>query len=210
MPCRCWTLCRVVSQILISEQVSNLCRRIGLYKYAILLTPLDLVLFTLSSCAVHPVGILLFDGVETGTEILILRIVKFPGTFLRINFKCRVRLCDATTDFFCYEVSSQQKACRTFRKRFVIETVGGSWVVGEVSWGREEGLGAGALVLCLKVARELMAWPSWRQIRETRDVESKIYLCISRLSHRLETFMCTCVVRVLLHEMLRRSNEKSI
>ena len=107
-------------------------------------------MFTLSSCAVHPVGILLFDGVETGTEILILRIVKFPGTFLRINFKCRVRLCDATTDFSCYEVSSQQKACRTLGKRLVIETVGGSW-------GREEGLGAGALVLCLKVARELMA-----------------------------------------------------
>lgn len=102
-------------------------------------------------------GILLFDGVETGTEILILRIVKFPDTFLRINFKCRVRLCDATTDFSCYEVSSQQKACRTFGKRLVIETVGGSWGGDGGSWGREEGLGAGALVLCLKVARELMA-----------------------------------------------------
>ena len=148
-------------------------------KYIILLTRLNFILFTFPSCAVHPVGLLLFHGVDPGTEILILRVFKFPGTFLRINFKCRVRLCDATTDFSCYEVSSQLTACRTFGTRFVIGTAEGvvgrgfrcrrSFVVFEGSQGTH----------CVTQ----MATNSRNPRRD----------CIFRRSHRLETFLCTCV-----------------
>ncbi|XP_076445640.1 MAM and LDL-receptor class A domain-containing protein 2-like [Babylonia areolata] len=56
-----------------------------------------------NGCAMYPVGVMVYDGRQRGTEFLILQVYKKPSAPLALHFKCSVRLCDSRVDFFCYE-----------------------------------------------------------------------------------------------------------
>ncbi|KAL8593542.1 hypothetical protein ACOMHN_058100 [Nucella lapillus] len=56
-----------------------------------------------NGCAQYPVGLMLYDGKQMGTEHLLMQVFKRPSLPLTLTFKCRVYLCDARVDNFCYQ-----------------------------------------------------------------------------------------------------------
>ncbi|XP_070175111.1 uncharacterized protein [Littorina saxatilis] len=57
-----------------------------------------------NGCPIHPIGVMLFDGVERGTEFLMLRVLKVPNTTLDLSLRCSIRLCDTSiNNFSCYK-----------------------------------------------------------------------------------------------------------